>query len=211
MLTFALFHFRYSFSLSLCWLTRRYFSALLLFSRSVSLLLSLFPARAFSESRSSLISVSLLLATSLILFSVLLAPLSSPSLPFRLLVYTLVTRALSPPFSISLLLPYVRDSSLSYLRARPCCFSFSMFHHCGGTLRFIVSVCPSFLSLLLSLSLSLSLSHTRASDSSLLHAPFDPCRAVFPSFFSVRPAVSLFHTGRRFIPSAQGRLKTSQP
>lgn len=58
--------------------------------------------RAFSESRSSLISVSLLLATSLILFSVLLAPLSSPSLPFRLLVYTLVTRALSHRLSLSL-------------------------------------------------------------------------------------------------------------
>lgn len=178
--------------LSLCWLTRRYFSALLLFSRSVSLLLSLFPARAFSESRSSLISVSLLLATSLILFSVLLAPLSSPSLPFRLLVYTLVTRALSPPFSISLLLPYVRDSSLSYLRARPCCFSFSMFHHCGGTLRFIVSVCSSSLSLLLSLSLSLFLSLTLALPTrpSCMHLSTHVERYFPPSSPSARPSPS---------------------
>lgn len=87
------------------------------------------------------ITVSLLLATSLILFSVLLAALSSLCLPFRLLVYTLVT-----PARPSLSLSCVRDSPL--LLSRTCCFSFSMFTTAEE---------PSVYSLSLSLFLSLAL------------------------------------------------------
>lgn len=168
MLTFALFHFRYSFSLSaglLAAISPRCYSFLALSRFSF---LS-FP-RAFSESRSSLISVSLLLATSLILFSVLLAPLSSPSLPFRLLVYTLVTRALSPPFSFSLFLS-LRKGLFSLLLARaPVLFLF--FHvpplrrdssvYCVRVFLLSFSLFP-FLSFSPSfpVSLSFSLSHSR--------------------------------------------------
>lgn len=74
---------------------------------------------------------------------------------------------------------------------------FPCIHQCEGTPRFIVSVTP-----LLFL--------TFVSDSILLRAPFDPRRAVLLSFFLVHPTISLFLVNRRFIPSAQGRLKTSQ-
>jgi len=147
---------------------------------------------AYSKSRSpSFLSVSLLLATSLILFSVLLASLSSPCLPFRLLVYTLVTR--SPPFSLSLAV--VRCSPV--FLARVLASLFPRVHHCGGTLRFIVSV-------------SRSLSHSRFRLVPPAHLSTHVERYFSPFSSFVQPSLSLFRANRRFIPSAQGRLKTSQ-
>lgn len=147
---------------------------------------------AYSKSRSpSFLSVSLLLATSLILFSVLLASLSSPCLPFRLLVYTLVTR--SPPFSLSLAI--VRCSPV--FLARVLASLFPRVHHCGGTLRFIVSV-------------SCSLSHSRFRLVPPAHLSTHVERYFSPFSSFVQPSLSLFRANRRFIPSAQGRLKTSQ-
>lgn len=176
-ISFTLFlHFRYSFSLA--------YSSLFLHVATLSL--------AYSKSRSlSFFSFSLLLATSLILFSVLLASLSSLCLPFRLLVYTLMMR--SPSFSFSL--GIVRCFPI--FLARVLTSLFPRVHHCGGTLGFIVSVSPS-------------LSHSRFRLVPPAYLSTHVERYFSPFSSCTRPSFSLFRTDRRFIPSAQGRLKTSQ-
>lgn len=126
---------------------------------------------SFSRLLQIVFPVSLLLATSLILFSAMLASLSSPCLPFRLLVYTLMMR--SPPFSFSLAV--VRCSSVFV--ARVLASLFPRVHHCGGTLRFIVSVTPS-------------LSHSRFRLVPPAHLSTHVER-YFSPFFLVRPTIFL--------------------
>lgn len=49
-----------------------------------------------------------------------------------------------------------------------------------------------------------------ASDFFLLHAPFDPRRAIFLFFFFLRPTIFFFRMNQRFIPLVLGRFKISQ-
>lgn len=124
-----LLHSHYSFSLAY---PSAYFSTLSFFSHSVPL---------------SHAKLSLLLATSLVFFSALLAPLSSPCLEFRLLIYTLVSRIHHFPLSLPL--------------SRPAFSCFPLFSMCS-LLRWNSSVYCIFFSFLYSFP-TLS-----------LRAPFDP-------------------------------------
>jgi hypothetical protein len=134
------------------WLARRYFSILLLFSRSLNRSPSLFYSlpRWFS-------------------FPLCSRRSHLPCLPFRLLVYTLMTR--SPLFSPS----FVRHSLVFLARV-----SLLLFHVFTTVKGFFGLLCPCrFLFL------------TPVFDSFLLQAPFDPRRAILPSSFVPRTSLSL--------------------
>lgn len=128
--------------------------------------------------------LSLLLATSLVFLSALLAPLSSPCLEFRLLIYTLVSRIHHFPLSLPL--------------SRPAFSCFPLFSMCS-LLRWNSSVYCIFFSFLYSFP-TLS-----------LRAPFDPRWAVFPLLFlPSSDHLFLSHGSKVYSLGALDRLKISQ-